>query len=490
MRISLGAVFGFLFRESADLFRQPTLVVLTVLGPFLLLLAFGAGYRDERLVLHTLFVGPEGSSYEELLAQNRDRFGEFISVAGYSTDLDAARDRLQEGEVDAVIVFPTNPLGDILGGTSSEVTVLHDELNPIQEVAIGFAVQIATDRVNQAMVEELFTIAQQQAQPVSATLAALEQLRQELRTGGPEQQAVLDELTDAVDQLQGQVEVLDAFGARYGTGTTPEMSELARELAAATQALEAVQREGLTGADLEQLDTRLERLQDVAALVAEVDPSVMARPFVSDTESLSTVNIDATEFFGASAVVLLLQHLAMSLASLTFVRDRAMGLLELVRVGPIGAGEALVGKLVAFLFVGGVVAAALLVAAHRFLEVPMLGDVWWLAVVILLLLLASIGIGFVLSLLARSDTQAVQYAMLVLLATLFFSGFFIDHERFKPVVSAAARLLPLTSAINGIQDVMLRGRAPELVDLAVLAVLAAAGLVSSRYLLRRELRTA
>ena len=493
MRLFLGVVVGFFRREISDVTRQRMLVLLTILGPFLILMAFGAGYRDERLVLRTMFVGPDDESYRTLLRENADRFSEFIDSQGYTTDLFAARESLAENRIDAIVVFPVDPVGDILEGFRSEVTVIHDELNPLQQVAVGFAVRIATDEVNQAVVEQILSQAQTRAEPYRETLRMISERRAVLLEGAPgEDDEALDEVAAGVNRLQEQTEALDVFSAQYGDEQDREgLTRFRSELDVTAEELERLQRasDELSEADRQRLDTQLARLDEAATLVGQVDPAVLARPFYSNTETLSDVEIDETDFFGAAAVALLLQHLAMSLGALTFVRDRAMGLFELIRVGPAGATETLTGKLLAFFVVGAVVAAALLAAIHYLLGVPMEGDVRWLVGIAALLLLASIGIGFVLSLLAKSDTQAVQYAMLVLLASLFFSGFFIDHERFRTLVSGAARFLPVTSAISGFQDVMLRGQEPQVIDVAILAALAAGSSVLAWLLLRRELRT-
>ena len=491
MRIGVGAVVGFLYREIADLLRQRTLVLLTVLGPFLILFAFGAGYRDEKFVLRTLFVGPAGPEYPRLLDQYADRFDEFIAYRGYTSDVFGARQELEDGGVDAIVVFPTDPMDDLLAGRRAEATVIHDELNPIQQVAVGFAVRIATDEVNQAIVEQILVTAQQESRPYRESVVALSEQRAQLGSPGPEQRQTLAAMRATVSGLLAQSAALDRFAELYGGGQgQPDVAAFRQQLEATSAALGSGGDSGtLTEEQLTQLDAELRSLEESARVVDQVDPAVLARPFTSGTETLSAINIDETDFFGAAATALLLQHLALSLGALTFVRDRAMGLFELVRVGPVGPGEALVGKLLAFLAVGAVSAAVLVAALHYLLDVPLQGEVAWLAVVLGLLLLASIALGFTLSLLSRTDTQAVQYAMLVLLASLFFSGFFLDHERFKPVVATVARALPVTSAITGVQDVMLRGLAPDPVDLAVLGGLAAFGFIASWLLLRRELRT-
>jgi ABC-2 type transport system permease protein len=87
----------------------------------------------------------------------------------------------------------------------------------------------------------------------------------------------------------------------------------------------------------------------------------------------------------------------------------------------------------------------------------MQGDWWSLAGALGALLFASIALGLVVALLANTDSQAVQYAMLVLIATIFLSGFLLSLERFVPTVQSAAWLLPASSGIELVRDVMLRG---------------------------------
>ncbi|HZG96284.1 MAG TPA: ABC transporter permease, partial [Mycobacteriales bacterium] len=72
-------------------------------------------------------------------------------------------------------------------------------------------------------------------------------------------------------------------------------------------------------------------------------------------------------------------------------------------------------------------------------------------------LFASIGVGFVISLASASDAQAVQYTLIVLLASLFFSGFFLSIGQLGGAAQWAGYLLPVTYGMNLLRDVMLRG---------------------------------
>jgi ABC-2 type transport system permease protein len=88
-----------------------------------------------------------------------------------------------------------------------------------------------------------------------------------------------------------------------------------------------------------------------------------------------------------------------------------------------------------------------------------------------LVLSAAVSLGLLVSMIAPTDAQAVQYGMIVLLASLFLGGFFLDIERLSYPVKAISMLLPLTYGIRGVQDVMLRGIEPDWTDLAGLVAL-------------------
>jgi ABC-2 type transport system permease protein len=91
------------------------------------------------------------------------------------------------------------------------------------------------------------------------------------------------------------------------------------------------------------------------------------------------------------------------------------------------------------------------------LQVPMLGS-WSLYVLTLsALVFAALGLGFVISLISDSTSQAVQYAMIVLLASIFFGGFFLGLDLLQPFVRYISWALPATYGTQLLQDIMLRG---------------------------------
>ena len=131
-------------------------------------------------------------------------------------------------------------------------------------------------------------------------------------------------------------------------------------------------------------------------------------------------------------------------------------------MSPLSGAEALIGKYLANVVIGLLVGAALTASAVFAFGFQPLGSWWWYGLAVLLVVLASQGLGFVLSALAQTESQAVQYAMITLLVSIFFSGFFISTARLLPSVQAVSYLIPATYGIKALHDIAFWGRLPSI----------------------------
>jgi ABC-2 type transport system permease protein len=118
----------------------------------------------------------------------------------------------------------------------------------------------------------------------------------------------------------------------------------------------------------------------------------------------------------------------------------------------------------------------------------MLGTVAAVALVIGMLLLASLGLGLLIPVVSDSERQAVQLSLLTLLASMFFSGFVLRISEFQPAIQVAASALPVTHGIALLQELMLTGTVTQAWQLVALTGIAGLLLMVSWVLLRRELR--
>jgi ABC-2 type transport system permease protein len=187
--------------------------------------------------------------------------------------------------------------------------------------------------------------------------------------------------------------------------------------------------------------------------------------------------------------MLVLQHIAITLGALSLVRERMLGAFELYHVAPVSTFQMLAGKYLGYLFSLGLLAAILSSFMVWGLEVPFLGDPVAFAVMLLLFTVSALGVGFLISIVSGSESQAVQLSMLSLLMSIFFSGFFLPLEHFNALVTAVGALIPLTHGIAGSQAIMLEGIAPSLETWISLIVMTAATFVIVMFASRQQFHT-
>ena len=222
----------------------------------------------------------------------------------------------------------------------------------------------------------------------------------------------------------------------------------------------------------------------------EIPPDVIAKPTVAQITNLAPGDTSIVSFAAPAVFALILQHMAVTLTALSFVRERLSGAMEMFRISPVNSFELVLGKYLGLGIVSGLIAAGTALLLVFGLGVPIRGDPVLIAAVVGLLVFASLGMGLLISVIADSERQAVQLALLLLLASVFFSGFVLPINEFREGVQYAAYVLPVTHGIRLLQDLMLRGSTEAWWQLGVLAVLGIVLLILTVIALRRTMRNA
>jgi ABC-2 type transport system permease protein len=178
-----------------------------------------------------------------------------------------------------------------------------------------------------------------------------------------------------------------------------------------------------------------------------------------------------------------------TLAALSLVRERMQGTIEMFRVSPLNAIQVLVGKYLGYTLMASLILAVLVPLMVYGLGVPFpIAQLGQFALISLLVTVASLGWGFLISAVVTSDSQAVQFSMLLLLMSVFFSGFFIPLKSFISVITYIANILPVTHGIQSFQSIMLLNQPPPLLTYAWLAGIALVSFLLSWLVFRRQFK--
>jgi ABC-2 type transport system permease protein len=221
-----------------------------------------------------------------------------------------------------------------------------------------------------------------------------------------------------------------------------------------------------------------------------IPPEVVAAPTEAMVENIAPSAPSVVQFFGPAVLALILQHMAVTLIALSVVRERTSGVFELFRISPITTAELVTGKLIAFALFSGAIALLTVTLLVVGFGVPMLGDPGWLALIVILLIAASLGLGLLVAAVSDSEPQTVQLSLLVLLASVFFSGFVLAIDEFSEPVRSLIYALPVANGIRLIGDFMFRGGTVAVWQIWVLAGLVVGYVVGAWLLLRRVMARA
>jgi ABC-2 type transport system permease protein len=493
---------SFFEQWSAEVLRQPGLMFTLILAPFLLLLAFGDGVKLGGPRPRTLIVQPPDAqqSIEPLL----EDLEEEVEIVGITESLPLARRALEKGDVDAVAVVPAEPNSFIENQERVPIRVLIGEIDPVRR---SYARAFLNDQVaalNQRTVAEVLSEAQGGVENIGAITADARQYIDLLQGA----QTELDETRAAVDRLQASLAPLDSAidaldeassialvipGLSRTAAETDRLRNAVIDLRASVDRLDsnldaANDNSLATGAEIRDIEAALDEVDAASGRIGSINPEVLSAPFELELEDVTPSRPSFTAFYSPGVLALLVQHLAITLGALTMSRMRLLRVIDVLRVAPIRSFEVLLSHYISYGVLCAVTAAGLLLLLIVGLDVPVIGSYALVALSIGLLILCSLGVGFLASHVSSSVQQATQIAMLLLLASIFFGGFAFSLDRIEWPARVLSYLLPATYAIRTLQDVMLRGFDGRLADYLLLGGFALALLAVNVYLLRREMR--
>lgn len=507
----LRRIIAFLAKEVLDVMRQPRLVVVLILGPFLILLLFGLGFTGKQAPVPVILVIPEGAQLPPDLANRSWNFGPDFPVRAVTSDEPWARSELQSGLVEVVAILPHETYSTLLAGEQITIRLLINAIDPVRRDYVTFVANFFVTDLNKQLVRRVAEEGQRATEQLrnfsSESLDELILLADEVEAGKFEQAAkrlerLISDTTYTAGALESTDSLLTGLIATLGLQLAPEelarlqdarervlelrdeLETLRRELAGPRPNIEQYRRQ------LEQARDTLHELESLASIFRQIPPDVLIAPLTSTTENVSRFNPTYVGFYAPAVLALLIQHIAITFAALSLVRDRLQGVNELFQVSPVSPAEVLTGKFLSYLLLTLALGLVLTVLILRVLGVPLYGDPLLFVLVLGLEIAAALGWGFLISAVSQRESQAVQLSMILLLAAVFFSGFFLSLSGLRREVLPISYSLPVTYALASLQQIMLAGRVPAPWSFWALGGLALVLILLTWFIYRRQFRLA
>lgn len=143
--------------------------------------------------------------------------------------------------------------------------------------------------------------------------------------------------------------------------------------------------------------------------------------------------------------------------SVAIVRERERGNLELLITTPVRTAELMVGKIAPYVLIGMLQVTLIVGTGVALFDVPVRGTLWDVYAASLVFVVATLGLGLVISTVAQTQFQAFQLTFFTFLPQILLSGFMFPFEGMPRAAQLVAEVLPLTHFIRIIRGVLLRG---------------------------------
>ena len=200
-------------------------------------------------------------------------------------------------------------------------------------------------------------------------------------------------------------------------------------------------------------------------------------PIETRTRLLYNPDLESSHFFVPGLVGIILQLVTLFLTSFAIVRERELGTLEQLFVTPVGRTGLLLGKLLPYAIVGFVEMLIVLVVMIYGFGVPVNGSISLLLALSMLFMVCSLGLGLLVSTIAKTQLEAMQFAFVIMLPSVLLSGFVFPRSEMPLPIYVVTFAIPATYFIEILRGVILR--AAEFRDLIapVMGLILCSGIV-------------
>lgn len=187
-------------------------------------------------------------------------------------------------------------------------------------------------------------------------------------------------------------------------------------------------------------------------VVANPSSSVVNSKMLYNPQMRSAYN------FVPAIMGMLLMLVCAMMTSISIVREKERGTMEVLLVSPVRPLMVIIAKAVPYLVLAFAILVVILLMAHYVLDVPLVGSLFWIVAVSTLYILLALSLGLLISNVARTQLVALLLsAMVLLMPVVMLSGMMFPVESMPRVLQWAAAVVPPRYYIDAMRKLMIMG---------------------------------
>lgn len=172
---------------------------------------------------------------------------------------------------------------------------------------------------------------------------------------------------------------------------------------------------------------------------------------------------------------MLLMLICAMMTSISIVREKERGTMEVLLVSPIRPLLIVIAKVVPYLILAFAILASILLISYYVLDVPVAGSLFWIFVVSGIYIMVALSLGMLISTLAKTQLVALlASAMMLILPCVLLSGMMFPVESMPEILQWISAIMPPRYYISAMRKLMIMGVGIDKVlhEVAVLSTMA------------------
>ena len=204
-------------------------------------------------------------------------------------------------------------------------------------------------------------------------------------------------------------------------------------------------------------------------------PGVHAAAIVPQLKLLYNPQMKSAYNFVPGVMGLILMLICAMMTSISIVREKEKGTMEVLLVSPVKPLFIILAKAVPYFVLSFVNLTTILLLSVYVLNVPVAGSLFWLVVVSLLFIFVSLALGLLISTVTRTQVAAMLVSgLMLMMPTMLLSGMIFPIESMPVILQAISAVLPARWYIQAVRKLMIEGVDVSLVlmEVGILATMA------------------
>ena len=180
-------------------------------------------------------------------------------------------------------------------------------------------------------------------------------------------------------------------------------------------------------------------------------------PITTISRVLYNPDIADLVFILPGLIALIMQIIVVTHSAMALVREREVGTLEQLLATPARPAEMVIAKLIPGMLVAILDMTVILAIGVFWFKVPFQGNILYLAGLSILFIISGMGLGLVISAVAKTQRQAQQLTSVIQLLAMLLTGFIYPRTSMPLWTQIIGDLIPMTYFVRVIRGIMTKG---------------------------------